>query len=177
MSAAGRDPDRDESLRRVGWASRRDRAPDGDGRRLARLASQLSILRGRKLDRVAPRRAHCRAQRASADETVHAAQDRKGRPTLNSLPSPPSTGAPLVSAGLELTFAMGASAALRSGSLAKSKNPSAPAEGRPRRRGAESRRAPFARGGHGLSSAEPLRPMASGRPRGSPSATSPAPSA
>ena len=76
--AAGRDPDRHESLRRVGRASRGRRAPDGNGRRLARLASELSLFRCRKLDRVSPRRAHCRAQRACADETVHAAQDREG---------------------------------------------------------------------------------------------------
>ena len=60
-----------------------DRASDGNGRRLARLASELSLFRDRKLDRARSRRAHCRAQRASADETVHAAQDREGGRALN----------------------------------------------------------------------------------------------
>ena len=91
---AGRDPDRHESLRRVGRPSRGRRAPDGNGRRVARLASELSLFRGRKLDRVPPRRAHCRAQRASADEAVHAAQDREGG-RLSSRPR--SAATPLVS--------------------------------------------------------------------------------
>ena len=61
-----------------GGLARGRRAPDGNRRRLARLASELSLFRCRKLDRVSPRRPHCRAQRAFADETVHAAQDREG---------------------------------------------------------------------------------------------------
>ena len=75
---AGRDADRHEPLRGLRRPSRGRRAPDGNGRRVARLASELSLFRCRKLDRVSPRRPHCRAQRACADEAVHAAPDREG---------------------------------------------------------------------------------------------------
>src|ERR1700691_642223 len=75
---AWRNADRHESLRRNGRPSRGPRAPDGNGRRLAWVASELSLFRDRKLDRFSPRRAHCRVQRASADEAVHAAEDREG---------------------------------------------------------------------------------------------------
>ena len=83
----GGSPHRDEPFRRRRGASRRRRAPDGDGRRLARLASELPLFGGRRLDRLAPRRADRRAPRACADEAVHAAQDREGWRTLSGPPA------------------------------------------------------------------------------------------
>ena len=59
------------------------RASDGDRGRLARLASELPLFNGRGLDRLAPRRADRRAQRACADEAVHPAQDRENPGTLS----------------------------------------------------------------------------------------------
>ena len=85
---AGRGPDRDEPLRRLGGASRGRRAPDGDGRRLARLASELSLFGGRRLDRAAPRRAHRRAQRAPPMKLFTLLRIEKAWVTLNETAEP-----------------------------------------------------------------------------------------
>ena len=133
VAEAGRRPDRHEPFRRARGTSRRRRAPDGDGRRLARLASELPLFDGRRLDRLAPRRAHRRAQRACADETVHAAQDRESRRDVER-PAPAVGQFRLVSSARRTyVHDRALPRPSRSGSLAESENSSARSKGRSRR--------------------------------------------
>ena len=101
---AGRDPDRHELLRRLGRTSRRLE------RRMETAAAWLGWHPnfpysdvGNWID-VAPRRAHRRAQRASADETVHAARIEKAGSAEQARRR---RRAWLVSSAIELTFCVG----------------------------------------------------------------------
>ena len=63
---AGRTDGGDEPFRRRGRSARRDRSGDGEGRLVARLASEVSLCRGRRLDRRPAGRRADRAPQAAA---------------------------------------------------------------------------------------------------------------
>ena len=80
--AARRADGGDEPFRRRGRPARRDRGSDGKGRLVARLASEVSLCGGRRLDRRPAGRRADRAARAVAAQPFHPAGHRQARPGL-----------------------------------------------------------------------------------------------
>ena len=130
---AGRNPGRDEPFCRPRRTSRGDRASDGDGRRLARLASEFPLLNDRRLDRLRAGRADRRAQRTRADEAVHAAAGSKKPVDAERRAGRRRAVLGLFPQAVELTFAIGRFRRPEKWKPCRIQNPSARAEGRPQR--------------------------------------------